>query len=106
MSISAISKYFELDWRIVKDCEKSYLKKKFRVIKLKNVRIIGIDEIYVTRVKGKEKYITVVRDLESGAVLYVGRGKGAKSLDGFGKRIRRSKCNVKAIAMDMSKANI
>ena len=104
MSISAISKYFELEWRIVKDCEKRYLKKKFKAIKLKNVRIIGIDEIYVTRVKGK--YITVVRDLESGAVLYVGRGKGAKSLDRFGKRLRHSKCNVKAIAMDMSKAYI
>lgn len=106
MSISAISEYFGLDWRTVKECEKRYLKKKFRVIKLKNVRIIGIDEIYVTRVKGKEKYITVVRDLESGAVLYIGRGKGAKSLDGFGKRLRHSKCKIKAVAMDMSKAYI
>jgi len=42
--------------------------------------VIGIDEIFVTRRKGVEKYITVVRDLESGAVLFVGRGKGADTL--------------------------
>lgn len=104
MRISAISKYFDLDWRTVKDCEKRFLKKKFRVIRLKNVKIIGMDEIYVTRVKGKEKYITVVRDLETGAVLYVGKGKGVESLEDFGKRLRHSRCKIKAIAMDMSRS--
>jgi len=104
MSISAISKHFGVDWRTVKDCEKHYLEKKFRVIKLKNIRIIGVDEIYVTRVKGKEKYITVVRDIETGAVLYVGKGKGVESLEDFGKRLRHSRCKIKAIAMDMSKS--
>ncbi len=43
MTIHAISNYFHLDWRIVKACEKHYLKRKFRRIKLKHVKIIGID---------------------------------------------------------------
>jgi hypothetical protein len=55
MSISAIAKYFDLDWRTVKNVEKRYLKKKFKRIKLKNVRIIGIDEIFVSRKKENEK---------------------------------------------------
>ena len=105
MSISAIAEYFKLDWRTVKECEKRYLKKKFKTIKLKNVNVIGIDEIYI-KSQGEEKYISVVRDLNSGAVLYVGNGKGADSLKNFAKRLRHSKAKITAIAMDMSKAYI
>ena len=42
MTIHTISKYFHLDWRIVKACEKRYLKRKF-----KHVKYIGIDEIAI-----------------------------------------------------------
>jgi len=105
MSISDIAEYFKVDWRTVKECEKRYLKKKFKTIKLKKVSVIGIDEIYI-KSQGEEKYITVVRDLKSGAVLYVGAGKGSDSLAIFAKRLRHSKAKITAIAMDMSKAYI
>jgi transposase len=105
MSISAIAEYFKLDWRTVKECEKHYLKKKFKTVRLKNVSVIGMDEIYI-KSQGKEKYITIVRDLKSGAVLYVGDGKGTDSLKSFGKKLRHSKAKITAIAMDMSKAYI
>lgn len=82
MSITDVSSFFDIDWKTVKDCEKKHLRKKFRHIPLKDVRIIGVDELFV-RSQGKEKYITIVRDLESGAVLYVGDGKGSESLNGF-----------------------
>jgi transposase len=104
MSISAIAKFFNLDWRTVKECEKRFLKKKFKTIELKNVRIIAIDEIHVTRVRNKEKYLTVVRDIESGAVLHVGKGRGGESLAQFMKRLKHSKCKIKAVAIDMSKS--
>ena len=64
-----------------------------------------MDEIYI-KSQGKEKYITIVRDLKSGAVLYVGDGKGTDSLKAFGKKLRHSKAKITAIAMDMSKAYI
>ncbi len=98
MSITATAQFLGLDWRTVKDIEKRHLQKKFRKIYLKNVRIIGIDEIYL----GKEGYKTIVRDLESGAVLYVGKGKGGDALAGFQRRLRSSKCRIKVVAMDMS----
>lgn len=106
MSIAALARYFGLDWRTVKDCEKRHLKKKFRHIKLKHVRIIGIDEIFVTRKRDRDKFLTIVRDLETGAVLHVGNGKGAEALDGFGERLKHSKAKIKLAAMDMSKAYI
>jgi transposase len=106
MSISAISKYFNVEWHIIKNCEKSVLKKKYKHIILKNVKVIGLDEIYISRKKNSEQYITVVRDLESGAVLYVGEGKGSDALKKFSHRLKKSKSCIDAIAMDMSKAYI
>ena len=98
MSIKATGEFFGLDWRTVKDIEKRHLKTKFRRIRLRDVRIIGIDEIYV----GKKKYKTIVRDLISGAVLFVGWGKGGKALAKFERRLRASKCKIQVVAMDMS----
>lgn len=105
MSISAIADFFSLDWKTVKDCEKKYLGKKYRHIPLKDVTTIGIDELYV-KSQGKEKYITIVRDLESGAVLFVGNGKGAEALKSFGIKLKHSKAKISTMAMDMSKAYI
>ncbi|HBM16644.1 MAG TPA: ISL3 family transposase [Lentisphaeria bacterium] len=105
MCISAIAEFFGLDWKTVKDCEKRHLEKKFRYIPLKNVEVIGIDELYV-KTQGREKYITIVRDLESGAVLYVGDGKGADSLQAFNLKLKHSEAKITTVAMDMSKAYV
>jgi len=101
MSIRAVSNYFHLRWHTVKELEKKQLKKKFSRVSASQVKIIGVDEIYVSRT-ADQKFITVIRDLESGAVLYVGDGKGAAALDGALKILKKSK--LKAVAMDMSNA--
>ena len=101
MSIRAVSKYFRLRWHTVKEQEKRLLKKKFSRICASQVKIIGVDEIHVSRTAA-QKFITVIRDLESGAVLYVGDGKGIAALDGALKILKKSK--LKAVAMDMSNA--
>ena len=84
MSLSAIAKYYGLDWDTVKNLEKDWLTRKYRRIRMSDVRIIGINEIHVGHewVDGKrrQKYMTVVRDMESGAVLFTGDGKGSKAL--------------------------
>lgn len=105
MSISAIANSYGLDWKTVKECEKRNLEKKFRYIPLKDVKVIGMDELYVKK-QGREKYITIVRDLESGAVLYVGDGKGSESLKAFAVKLKHSKAKITTIAMDMSKAYV
>jgi hypothetical protein len=48
--------------------------------------------------------MTVVLDMDTGAVIFVGDGKGGDALDPFWKKLRRSRAKVKAIAMDMSPA--
>ena len=46
----------------------------------------------------------MVMDLESGAVVFVGDGKGADALKPFWKRLRPSGAKLAAVAMDMSAA--
>ena len=48
--------------------------------------------------------MTVVMDLDSGAVVFVGDGKGADALKPFWKRLRPSGAKIEAVAMDMSAA--
>jgi transposase len=47
-----------------------------------------------------------VLDLKSGAVVFVGEGKGSSALDPFWKRLRSSGAKVEAVAIDMSPAYI
>ena len=50
--------------------------------------------------------MTLVLNLRSGAVVFVGDGKGAEALTAFWKRLRASHAKVKAVATDMCKAYI
>lgn len=102
MSITAVANHFDLDWRCVKEVEKRSLARKYANVPLKDVEVIGIDEIHI----GKRGYKTVVRDLRSGAVLHVADGRGSESLEVFSKKIKRSKASINAVAMDMSTAYI
>jgi transposase len=52
MSIKAVSQHLGLHWETVKNIEKKYLQRKFRNIKLKNVKAIGIDEVYMGKQSG------------------------------------------------------
>ena len=108
MSIIDIHKFYGVEWRTIKKVELKHLKKKYAKIPLVDVTIIGIDEIHVHKKadedKGKEKFITVVRDMISGAVLFIGQGKSAETLAPFQKKLERAKCFISCIAMDMSKA--
>jgi len=89
MTISAISRHYHVSWHTVKAIEKRHLKHKYRKVSLKDVRVIGIDEIAIGHAAGhKPAYWTIVRDLESGAVLHVDKGKDGDSLQGFLKKIR------------------
>ncbi len=102
MSIRALANFYKLRWHTIKELEKQYLQKKYARIQTAHVRSIGLDEIYVSRKSNESKYLTVIRDLESGAVLFVGDGKGISALEGAKKMLRKSK--LRLVAMDMSNA--
>lgn len=88
-----------LGWDTVKDIHKRHLQKKCKLYRMKDVRHIAIDEIYLGK---KRKFITIVLDLDTGRVLHIGKGKGKAALRGFLGRIKRSKAKIQAVATDMA----
>jgi transposase len=101
MTIRDVAVHLDVSWDVIKDIQKRDLSRRFAKPKLKHLRHIAIDEISIA--KG-HRYLTVVMDLESGAVVFVGDGRGADALTPFWKRLRSSKAKIEAVAMDMSKA--
>src|SRR3954453_14900572 len=101
MTIRDVAKHLGVGWDMIKEIQKRDLSRRYAKPKLKHLRRIAIDEIAVA--KG-HRYLTVVLDLDSGAVVFVGDGKGAKALKPFWKRLHGSKAKIEAVAMDMSQA--
>lgn len=103
MTIQDVSKILGVGWDMVKGIQKKHLQKHYGRPDLKEVRSIAIDEIAVE--KG-HKYMTVVMDLESGAIVFVGDGRDSESLKPFWKRLKRSGAKIEAVSIDMSPAYI
>jgi transposase len=103
MTIKDVAKHLGISWDVIKDIQKQDLERRFAKPKLKHLKQIAIDEISVG--KG-HRYITIVLDLESGAIVHVGEGKGGDSLIPFWKRLRSSGAKIEAVATDMSPAYI
>lgn len=103
MTIKDVAEHLCVTWDVIKEIKKRYLQRHFSRPSLKGVTHIAIDEISIG--KG-HKYVTVVLDLDSGAVLFVGEGKSADALLPFWRRVRRARARIEAVAIDMSAAYI
>lgn len=95
------ARHLGVSWDTIRDIEVRHLGRKYRRPRLKHLKRIAIDEIYLGK---RMKFLTLVLDLDTGAIVFVGRGKGAESLDPFWKRLRGSRARVRAVAADMSPA--
>ncbi len=101
MTIKAVANHLQLSWDIVKTIQKRYLQKRYKRPNLKGLDQIAIDEICI----GKGRYLTVLLNLKSGAVIFVGDGKGSEALDPFWEKIKgKRSVKIKAVAVDMSPA--
>ena len=103
MTIKDVARHLKVSWDMIKDIQKRYLQKRFSRPKLNHLKKLAIDEISIG---AGHRYLTIVLDLESGAVVFVGDGKGADALTPFWRRLRRSGAAVEAVAIDMSPAYI
>lgn len=103
MTIQDVARHLGMSWDTIKDIQKRDLESRYSRPALRNIVRLAIDEIAVQ--KG-HRYLTVVMDLDSGCVVFVGDGKGADALDPFWPRLKRSRAKIQAIAIDMSAAYI
>jgi len=77
MTMQDVAKHLKIGWDMVKEIQKRSLQKRYSKPVLKHLRLLAIDEISIA--KG-QRYLTVVLDLECGAIVFVGDGKGADAL--------------------------
>ena len=101
MTIEDVAALAGLSWDTAKRIVKRRLRRDYGRIPLQGVKHLSIDEIYVGRRRG---YYTLVLDLDTGRILWVSAGRGKAGLQGFWRRLRRSRARIKAVAMDMSGA--
>jgi transposase len=101
MTIQDVAQHLQLGWDTIKTMQANSLRRRFGKPKLAKLKQIAIDEIAIA--KG-HRYVTVVLNLLSGAVVFVGDGKGAEALKPFWKRLKRSGAKIKAVATDLSAA--
>jgi transposase len=103
MTIQDVARHLQVSWDVIKDIQKRDVQHRYRTPRLGKLKQIAIDEIALG--KG-HRYLTVVLNLETGAVVFVGDGKGADALDPFWQRLKASRAKVEAVATDMSIAYI
>lgn len=103
MTIKDVAIHLGVSWEVIKDIQKRSLQKRFARLKLKHLKEIAIDEISIGK---RHRYFTIVLDLATGAVVFVGDGKGSDALIPFWRKLKASRAKVKAVAMDMSPAYI
>jgi transposase len=103
MTIRAVADHLRVGWDGIKALFKRHLQTRFAQPKLKKLNRLAVDEISVGH---GHRYLTVVLDLVSGAVVFVGEGKGADALIPFWKRLKAAHARIEAIATDMSPAYI
>ena len=73
-------RHLNVSWDVVKDIQKRHLTQRYSRPKLKHLRQIAIDEITIGK---RHQYLTLVLDLKTGAVVFVGDGKGSDALEPF-----------------------
>jgi transposase len=99
MTIRDVARYVGVSDTMIRSIDKKYLQKNFCKPRLRDLEIIAIDEIYVGK---KHNFFTIVIDWTTGAIVFVGEGKGEKALKPFWKRLRGSRAKIKAVATDMA----
>lgn len=100
-TLKDVAKRHNLHPSTVKDIHKEYLQStEAGTFRLGNTTIIGVDEFSIAR---HHTYATVVVDLQTSRVLYVGKDRKVSTLNKFFKLCGKEGCKqIKAVAMDQN----
>ncbi len=80
MTLQDVSNHLGVSWDTIKEIHSSYLKRHYSPPSLDGVENIGI---YEFAVKKGHVYKTIVVDLDSSRIIYVGDGKSSEALNKF-----------------------
>lgn len=99
MCLTDVASVVEIDWKAAKRIDKKYLSR----------LVTGLDEVYPTRLGIDEiayqkghNYLTVVRDIDIGRVIWVGQTRRKETLDAFFAELGAEKCaQLEVCVLDM-----
>lgn len=94
MTMLDVAHHLNVRWDVIKEIRKRNLQRRFSRAKLRKLKPIALDEIATG--KG-HRYLAIVLDLGTGAVIFVGGGKGIEVLEPFGRRLKGSRARVQAV---------
>jgi transposase len=100
-TIQDVARHLGVGWDLIKELKKAHLARHYRRPKLRHLKRLAIDELCIGR---GHQYRTLVLDLDSGAIVFVGQGKGADALEPFWRRLKSSHAKIEAVAADLSPA--
>jgi transposase len=99
MTITDAASVAEIDWKAAKRIDMKYLSRLVTGLEDLNPEKLGIDEIAYE--KG-HRYLTVVRDLDIGRVVWVGETRRKEALDAFFAELGLEKCaGIQVCVIDM-----
>ena len=99
LTIQDVAKHLNLDWKTIKDIDKTFLEEKFGETDYTGLTVLAVDEIAI---KKGHSYMTVVLDYLTGRVIWMGVCRRADTLiQFFDGMTEEQKEHLKAIVMDM-----
>lgn len=87
-----------LSWDTVAEIDQRRLKR-LGGPELKNLKRLAIAEVHIGKL---HRFLTLVYDLDSGAIVSVSKGRGQKALTAFFSRLKRAGVTIRAVATDMA----
>jgi len=99
MTLTDVASVAEIDWKAVKRIDKKYLSQLVTGLDDLNPTRLGIDEVAYE--KG-HNYLTVVRDIDLGKVIWVGQMRKKETLGAFFTELGAEKCaRIEVCVLDM-----
>jgi transposase len=99
MTIKDVSEIVGLNWKTVKAIDKHYIREQISSLRDIEPERIGVDEIAYR--KG-HNYLTVVRDFDLNAVIWIGLNRRKETLDQFFGLLGKTKCKkISVVVTDM-----
>jgi transposase len=100
MPIKKVAEHYGLSWHTVKEIDKRRLVREVGTPCYDGLRLLAVDEVAVH--KG-HTYLTIVLDLETGRVVWVGKGRTEATLAGFFEELTpQQRASIEAVASDMA----
>ena len=100
LPIKQVADHFGLPWHTVKDIDKRRLEREVGTACYDGLRLLAVDEVAVH--KG-HTYLTTVLDLETGRIVWVGKGRTEATLASFFEELTpEQRKAIEAVASDMA----